>query len=425
MSPTFQTVRTAGLWALLTLLLIALSVGRNPTAFEEPILYAEDGITFFKAAWELPATESLIAPAAGYLTVFDRVAAEIALLDGAARAPFFLVLFWQLSLLLPAVLLLSTRFSKIIPHFWLRVVFAMVLVALPNSMELYGNITSAQWYLALYAGLSLAAEPPRSKFGSLLDLFLIGLSFLTGPFAILFLPAIVFSIALTKYRKEPVERREWVVFVLCALCCAVQLRSILSGRPSEFSQNLGASAEQLVRLLAGQIVLGLTGGLRGFRSIAKEDYWNTLEYPAGTLALGLFILAIALYRGSRALRFFALCALTTLAASLISPAAAHPKGAWYILSLPGSASRYWLFPIVTLLWCGFELAQSSSIPRRITGVLFLLIVVIFGVRNDYFIKPQQASTQRAALEKIAVSKSGEEITVPGVPPQFVFTVRTP
>lgn len=183
----------------------------------------------------------------GYFQTFPRIVADVALAAPFHGAPLVMNALALLVQGLPVWFLLSARSS-----FWgplrLRAIVAVVYLILPNSMEWHANTTNTQWVLALLALMVLLAEVPRSWRGRSIDLLILLLCGLTGPFCILLAPV---GAVMAWYRRERWRLVQTAVIGACALAQGIAIYA--TRYTSRVHAPLGASLSLLTRILAARI----------------------------------------------------------------------------------------------------------------------------------------------------------------------------
>ena len=60
---------------------------------------------------------------------------------------------------LPAVMVASHRYSSAVPDVRVRLLLATLYLVIPNSSEIFVNLTDAQWHLAVLSVLVVLALP--------------------------------------------------------------------------------------------------------------------------------------------------------------------------------------------------------------------------------------------------------------------------
>ena len=175
----------------------------------------------------------------------------LALLVPLSVAPLLLNLIAIAIQALPVNLLLVSR-SSAWGSLGFRALLAATYVALPTSPEINATITNSQWVLAFCAFLLTVATPPKSVLSRKVDLAIILLSGLTGPFCFFLLPIA----AYLAYRDHESWRR--VPVCLLGVCSLVQAWALLLFSPTARAElgALGATPALFVRIIAGNVFLG-------------------------------------------------------------------------------------------------------------------------------------------------------------------------
>ena len=342
------------------------------------MLYAqfwnEDGHVFFADAYNFGWWAALFSAYAGYLHVFPRLGAALALLVPLSFAPLVMNLVAIGAQALPASLLLSSC-STAWGSLRFRAFLASIYLALPNCYELSSTISNSYWPLALSAFLLLAASAPRGVRGRLFDFSIISLSGLTGPFCIFLLPIAVFL----AWRKR--DRWHWVVAGVLAAACFIQMWSLWSGGFSSRPHYAhGASPELFARILAGQVYLGTLLGGNGLAAHAGLGFSIVLT---GIAAAGTILIAFCFLRSPLVMKLFLLFSIMILLSALISPTLGLLSGvsAWEVLARGGGA-RYWFLPTLAFAWSILFCSQSRFAPLKAVSA-FLLCLMCFGIIRDW------------------------------------------
>jgi hypothetical protein len=149
--PATDDVERPSPWVCLALLLVGvgLLVLRRPDVITSPKLWAEDGAIFMKDAYLRHGYQTLFAPYSGVVLVVPRIWAEVTTLLPVRDLPLSYALF---TLVLDAAcvsVVLSRRFAWLIPQFTVRAALFLVLIVLPGTWEIHGNLTNSIWYTGL------------------------------------------------------------------------------------------------------------------------------------------------------------------------------------------------------------------------------------------------------------------------------------
>jgi hypothetical protein len=350
------------------LLAYAVSISRRPDAILRAQFFAEDGHVWFADAYNRGWYPALFQAHTGYFQTLPRLGAAIALLAPFSLAPLVLNLIAFAVQALPANLLLSSRLEP-----WgnlrFRAALAGIYLALPNCAELSYGITESQWLLALCAFLLLSASPPGGIAGKAIDLAILMLCGLTGPFCIFLTPIALFMAWWQR------DRWHWLTAGCLAALCLVQAWALLvvdpTGRPH---LTLGVSPALLARILAGQIYLGVLLGDNGLATSTSPRLLFVFVFAA---IAGTTIVAVCLSRSAMPMKLFVLFSTAILAALLVSPVTPANVSAWESLA-SASGAHYWFFPSLafawSLLWCLYSRVKTLKVISYV-----LLIFMCFGI----------------------------------------------
>lgn len=389
----------------------ALLISRQPDALFHAQFYGEDGHVWFADAFNRGWFTALFRTQDGYFQTLPRLAAALALIFPLALAPLVMNIVGLAIQLLPVPLLLSTRLSGCgsLPF---RALLALVYLALPNSREVNVTVTEAQWHLALVACLLVLASPRPGKVGHLFDAAVLLLCGLTGPFCILLLP-IGLSFALLRR-----SRWDWMVASILVFTAALQAQALLyAGAARQYRLPLGASAEEFVRIVAGQVYLG---ALIGSNSLASMAGTATLALIA---IAGTAILAYAAYGAGKEFRLFLFFSILLLAASLARPVPGPPgtaTTAWQALA-GKPAIHYWFFPTLSFAWAVITLLVGPRRTQLSQAISILLMpVMLIGFMRDWRYSSFPDLHFARYAEKVLASKQGETVVIPETPPGWTL-----
>lgn len=357
----------------------AIIYARCPSTVHDPELYAEDGAYWLTNAYLNGPLHPLLSPHTGYLQTFPRLVADLGLLMPLTWLPALYVAFAVLVQALPAAVIASRRFSRVVPSFPVRVLLGVAYLLIPNSQEVNANLTNAQWHLALVAFLVLVAADAGLAW-RIFDVVFVLLSALTGPFAIALVPiGLVFYLC---------RRRPWtrVLLALLAACAVVQVISLCLSTRGKLA-GLGVSAKTFVQIGGGQIVGGTVSGPAGF---------STGQFPVPNVALcalllagAMVVCALALWRGPIELKLFNVFVLLVLGSSLATPVVTATQPQWQALATD-TGCRYWFFPalalVADLFWMAGQLRRWHGVVGAL-GLAGLVCVASFGIPNSFSYLP--------------------------------------
>jgi hypothetical protein len=361
---------TPGLTITLGLLCFAALVSRSPSVVFRPQFWAEDGQLFYQQAHALGFLHTLIIPYGGYLLTLPRLTACLSLLLPLFLAPLLFNLVALLVQCLPAVYLFSARMQNIGP-LPARILLAFLYIGVPNVAKVHGNLSNAQWHLAVLCCLILLAPPPRSVRAAAFDVTVLSLGAFTGPFAICLLPVAV-VVAWSRRDMWTVRRAG----ILCLGALVVPATVLLSARPKP-PAGLGASFPAFCRIVAFQVFVPVFRGVNNSAQLAQHPVLLSLVSYAVT-AVGLAVLTYVFLRGSMEVRCFLLFAAILLAASLAKPLASASEPQWLALQRQGSTHRYWLMPelavAVAVVWLAAR--APNRIARAVSAALLCVMLIV-------------------------------------------------
>lgn len=345
-------------------------------------------------------------PYNGYLQELPRLAAELVQPLPLRLAPLIFNVIALAVQVLPVAFLLSRRFDSVVPSLSVRLAGALLYTGEPNSHEIDANLTNAQWHLALLAALLVAAVP-RSWWTALLDLPLLALAGLTGPFSILLTP-----IALATSLRE---RRRLPAAAALALTGIVQLLVLPSARTGV--RHYPAIGLQLAdsRIFAGQVLVAGLIGNRGYRILHETSGWQRPALPLVLTLFGALLAAYALWRGTGFIRLLVVFAALLLGALVFGPQDS-PAGPDLIAD-PRAGNRYYFLPILAfdaaLLWL---LVRTETRPLRLLAALCLALAVLVALPADWRYPPLDDSHFGDQVAMFNAAPSGETVVIAIDPP---------
>lgn len=384
---------------------------RRPDALLNAQFWAEDGAVWFANAYNLGGVKSLLLTQDGYFQTLSRVTALISLGFPTDKAPLIFNSFALLIQALPAMLIISPRFEKIIPKFSVRLLLTILYLFLPNTTEVHANITNAQWFLALAAFMILVTDAGKEKCWKVFDFAVLLLAGLSGPFSIFLFPvaAIYWFI-----KREGRSLRNLIVVSLAGVVQLVGIFLLNSGgrlhHLPEFSTNL------ILAIFAKQIVWGSLIGASGYNWVVSNIGWH-FWFLELSMFLALLLAVYSFFKAPVQLKLFLLFGGLIFAAGLISPTGDFSEiSQLRVLFLSDAGIRYWLIPMsafISLLVWG--LSRTNYLFVRILSGVFLVLFT-FGAVIDFkhpnFID-YRFSDSIEAFEKLP---AGQEAIIPINPP---------
>jgi hypothetical protein len=327
---------------------------RKPWALHTPQLWAEDG-SIFLTQNDLVGARAFLEPYMGYLHTIPRLTAWLASHTADPRwwPAIYNGVSFALSLAVVARLF-SPRLA--LPGKpWLAVAFFLG----PQTGEVLINITNVQWFTAFFLVQQALIAPPRNGTERTIDLTLLVLTSLTGPFVLAFLP-------LLAWRWWRDRRADNLAVLLVALACAaVQAWFVIKTGP-KFVYPPFALEKFFAPLGQRLIVWPLLG----------TDL--ALKLPPFVLSLSVLpvvaLLAWALRPHTRqALRAHLVAAFALIVAATVYRS--RPD-TWDLQALY-YAERYFFIPRILLAWLlVWELDGQGRFAPRLAGVVLLVCALV-------------------------------------------------
>jgi len=280
---------------------------------------------------------------------------------------------------------------------------AILYLALPNTMELDASIEEGQWHLALLACILVLACPPAARSWRIVDIAVILLSGLSGPFGVILLPI---ALVFWWFRRE---RWRLIVLATIGVSAIIQLSALLTTASATRSHaTLGATPKLFIQLLAGQVYLAAILGESGVQ-IHRRLIVLAAAAVSGTLMVTYCFLKARLEWKL----LIAFCALV-FAASLKSPMASFTVPQWQALR-GASGIRYWFFPMLGFVWALTWCATTSGNSFfRFAGAAGLLVMCV-GITNDWRYPPSTDFHFQRYAQQFAYATPGTLVTIPIVP----------
>jgi hypothetical protein len=381
-------------WQVAAFLASLLAVfSRLPGAFLHPQFFAEDGWVWYQQAYNLHWLRSLSIPQAGYIQMLPRLVAGVTLLFPMQWAPMLMNWCGAVVQVLPVTALLSRRCATWGP-LPLRILMAVIYIAIPDAPEVHIVVTNAMWHLALLQALLAFSAPPLGWRGRVSDVIVFGIGALTGPFCILLLPLVAAF--------WWIRRQRWTLTVLGVLFLGfiVQGFTLLHSVRSAGAP-LGVNPVRLLRIIAGNIFFNSMVGSGGA--------YLRVGFLVVVAIAGLAIPVWGWRSAALAGRLYIAFAVLVLMASLKDPlllASALPR--WEMLAR-NAGIRYWFLPSLMFLWSAAWCAWGAR-PRamRYAGVAVLLLTTI-GVARKWTYPPWPESNFSAEAEAFKNLKTGDHM----------------
>jgi hypothetical protein len=359
--------------------------------------WAEDGAVFYAQAYNLGWLQPLTMALTGYLQTFPRLEAAVAVNFPLAIGPLLasgVALIFDVA---PGVFLLTERCRDIVPNLAVRLILATFTVVLPDTFELNGNLANVQWHLPLLSFLLIAARPPRTVVGHALDLLVLAVTGVSGPFCFLLTP-----ICAWLWLRQ---RARWLLGRLAVLAgvTAIQAGVLITHAGERLTDTQGLlhpSFELLIKILDRPLLTPILG-TSGYDRLMHSRLWNGPVVPALVLLVGALLVAYALWRGPTTLRLLFFLAAGVLVMALVSPfAGGSLRSQWEALAGVGAHARYFYIPalvwISALVW--LALKARWLILRVMAAAALVCGLVIAAPRDWRYSSPPPTDFQAAAAQ---------------------------
>lgn len=386
---------------------------RHPHAIFGAQFWAEDGAYWYVDVYQMGLLKSLTSTSVGYFQTLSRVVAGIAVMLPLKVAPAFMNLSALAVQSIPAVLLVSSRFSKLIPDMRVRFLLAGMYLLMPNSAELHANITNAQWYLALAAVMVYLADVSKTKWAKVFDATITSLSALSGPFIVFLAP-----IALFRWWREGGAWRKVLAIIAVSGAFIQAFGMFFVDAGNRISGFPDISLAVLVAIMEKQIFLGSVMGWSGYGIVSAMGAIGEILLLL-SLFSGIFLLVYALMKSKVELRIFIILSFALFFAGMVSPTIGGEdrildsvKNGWDILFKSSSGIRYWLMPIIafhaTLIW---GMAYSRPFGIRVMSLIFLSLLS-FGIVREFHDPSFTNLDFSARAEAFEKASPGEVVEIP-------------
>jgi hypothetical protein len=316
----------------------ALLFLRRPIAFLHPQFFAEDGAIFFMQAETNPVA-AVVNPYSGYLHVGLRLVALAASPLDPRWIPSVYFAASIAAFLGLELALFSPRLG--LPRPW---IFALGVVLVPHSGEVFDNLTNAQWITGLGLLLLALARDPGGGAERAFDVGYAAIASLTGVFSIIFAPLFVARAAV---------RRTSDAFWLAGIVAAGALVQDYEINNSLFQADAGAP---------GALHVAATFGNRVWLSLlltphASDGVAMGMRSAVGAAGLLLLLLLALCGREGRAKRAAMAAALLLLVAAVIYKF----RGSLGSLDLVRDGDRYFFIPKVCVIWIlAYQVGPASG-----------------------------------------------------------------
>lgn len=374
---------------------------RRPETIFQAQFWAEDGRYWYAEAYN-NGLSTLFEPYAGYFVIVYRLVAYAALALPLHFAPHFFNLAALAIQLLPIIILCSGRLAFIQKR-WIGVALSLLYISVPNSAEVFTNLTNIQWHLGVASFLILLASPSKNIVWRIYDYAVLIATGFSGPLVVILAPLAAW---IWWKHKTPYHRNRLILLILLSL---VQAASILifSGE-GRVGAATNVDIVYFAQMIVGQV---MTGGLLGQVSV-------NMMYNSPFLLFWLFVGGMAtvgyvLWRGPMWLKLANVYSGLLIVAMLASLKPVPGFDPWQGLTNPGGGQRYWYIPILvwiaTLIWIAFHAPLRFLRPIAFTALGLLLLV---GIPTDWRIHPWPYQHFRAYALQFEQAPPGTTMHIP-------------
>jgi hypothetical protein len=362
-------------WVMGALLLL-LSLSRQPADMLNPGFWGEAGPSAFAPAYNDGFLATFFDTISGYQHLALRTTAGLALLVPLSLAPLVFKVAALLIQCLPALYLVARPLPGMGGGWPLRSIMAAIYLLAPNSHEVYLNVVNSQWHLTVAACLILLTGLHRRHPWRALDLFVLALFALSGPYSIICAPLALY-LAWERRRKGGADDGTRAMLGIVLGGAMIQVVCLL------FSNRLGVASglSYLTAADAARIV--------SIHIVLRTFLDNTLSLPQiaslppvahlAAVALLLGIVAAVLLRARKA---YLLVLLYLAGATLLAMTLLPPYDLRSLLVDLKFDVRYFFFASLFIL---SSLAVLAAHPGRLRypAILLLAVACAFALRNGF------------------------------------------
>jgi hypothetical protein len=396
-----------------------LLFSRGPGHLLHPELWAEDGAVWLSGAYT-DGLHCLMIPRGGYLQTLSVLGGLLAACLPLTAAPLIFAVIAFVVQLAPVALLLSARGEALVPSWTARLLLALYYIGMPNSNEVFVNLTNAMWHLAIVVFMLVVLRKPRSVAGLIAEMLVLVLGGLSGPLVLFIAPIAWWQVVL---RRGADGRKPVLYAVVLSLCGVVQAAVLVTHSGTNRMGYLGASFGRLVHILADQIILGGVIGAGYVDRLLAQDFWAQ-NWPAALCCAVAAVMGLAAFvKGPMAYRQFVVLAVLLMASALKSPIVSETAAQWHEMQYPTIGDRYYILPM--LAWFATLLVLAGG--RWRFGLQWaargLVLCCVVGMVVDWCYVPYVHTGYHDAAKKFDRAAPGTTVLFPEnpVPWQFALT----
>ncbi len=410
MKGRIKNILTSDSWrsGLLTLVVVTIILLiRKTDSFSNPQFWAEDGPVFFLQQYENGAS-AIFQPYVGYLLLVPRL---IALFADSFFPYSAIPAVYNFTSLVITLFVIASIFS---PRFKIsyKPLLALAIVLVPHyTNEVFLNVTNIQWILFISLIIVLMKEKPDYKYGNInvqfaLDVMIIIICGLTGPFIIFLLPFFVY-----KWFKN----KDWYNFSITSVTIVIsfiQLSFILF-TPEPLQDNNLVLSPNLYSAIVGYKVFGIL-------FLGKMLVWKIAAHKINPyfLCIIYFCLIFMILRFSSLKNsFINIC----LSIQLIVLLAAFYKfrATPGVLVPEGCGLRYFYIPYITVAWSLIALLGKQEKWKNILITMALISILISSLTSG--LHSREFIDYNWKLHSKSIGK--EDVVIPINPEGWKMTVK--
>lgn len=363
---TYLSVATA-----LSILLVL----RRPGIVLQPQFWAEDGSVFFRENTLFGFWPSLSRFYAGFPYLLHRLLAEAAVPFGMGNAPR---VYGLLAVTVPSLVLgtfVLPHFRDVIRSDYLRILFCLSVVTLPESQEVVGILSNIQWYLAVWALLASVVRLPRSRWGIGLLCLCYALCIFSAPLVLLAVPIWLLRLVRSFITGDARER----VVALSVVGATAGLLVITGGSLGAHRGRLDLPA-LLYLAMARVLAQCFLGAHRALDLGRQVGYWSA--YVVSGVA-GLVLALLAIVGRFRTVQIMALSLYGLLGSLLLSllgrnfvPGVGATSLAGVFAGLGGNGGRYFVVSLAMVCLAFLAAIDGLGRARARVGCSLALAIVL-------------------------------------------------
>lgn len=367
---------------LIAIFFCLIIISRRIDAVTYPQFYAEDGRFWYSEAYNADHFwEPFLIPKQGYFQTISRIGAFFGNMVDISYAPILFNIIAIFLELLPAMFFLSSRFSELVPKFYIRFLASLAYLLLLGTAETHVNLTNSQWRLSILMFLIIIA-PESNKIGwKIFDSFFLLLAGLSGPFVFFALP-----VALIYYYFRHAFRIFYDRLAILGATFLIQLYSylfIVVPDAPRADQELGASFVSFFQIISGNIFIRALLCRDYTRTINHMNFWNSGYLPVMVGILGIAVLGYVFWKARIELKLLIIFCFMVFFAALISPQASLEMPQWEYMA-SGSAGRYYLLPkLAWIISLGWLLFNAKPKLLKIFAAVSFLSFIFLGLTHDW------------------------------------------